>query len=371
MSKETAFYPRLKALTNEWMDLFGYLAPLNVTDTLDEYRAVRETAGLMDFTMLRKVDLDGPGALDLVNRVVTRDVSKLEPGQIAYGALCDENGKMVDDCTVMRRDAAGEHVRFCGANDRDHEIFSALAERTQIRVREFTDEMPHLCLQGPLSRQMLQPLANQDLSNDTFPYYRFREDVEIAGVPIFMTRLGYTAELGYELWVERDRALELWDALVEATEPQGMKLIGMTALDLFRIEGGFIIGGVEYDPTVSPYETGLGWSVALDKGDFQGRSALERDRETTTLRLTSVVLDSGGDDASGAPLSIDGAEVGLVTQAIVSPHLGGKTLGLAKIRKDLAKAGTKVTARVGNDTVSGEVVSHPVYDPDRKRAKER
>jgi glycine cleavage system T protein len=370
MSKETAFYPRLKALTDEWMDLFGYLAPLNVTDTLEEYRAVRETAGLMDFTMLRKVDIDGPGALDLVNRVVTRDVSKLEPGHIAYGALCDENGKMVDDCTVMRRDAAGEHVRFCGANDRDHEIFSARAEGTQIRVREFTDDMPHLCLQGPLSRQMLQPLANQDLSNEAFPYYRFREDVEIAGVPIFMTRLGYTAELGYELWVERDRALELWDALVAATAPQGMKVIGMTALDLFRIEGGFIIGGVEYDPTVSPYETGLGWSVALDKGEFQGRSALERDREATTLRLTSVVLESGGDGASGAPLSVDGDEVGLVTQAIVSPYLGGKTLGLAKIRKDLAKAGTKVSAHVGDDTVLGEVVSHPVYDPDRKRAKE-
>jgi aminomethyltransferase len=217
---------------------------------------------------------------------------------------------------------------------------------------------------------MLQPLANKDLSNASFPYYRFREDVEIVGIPIFMTRLGYTAELGYELWVERDRALELWDALVEATQPQGMKLIGMTALDLFRIEGGFIIGGVEYDPTVSPYESGLGWSVAFEKGEFQGRTGLERDRDATTLRLTSVVLESGGDEASGASLSVDGAEVGFVTQAIVSPYLGGKTLGLAKVRKELAKAGTKVTARVGGDAVAGEVVRHPVYDPERKRAKE-
>jgi aminomethyltransferase len=370
MSKETAFYPRLKALTDEWMDLFGYFAPSQVTDTLEEYRAVRETAGLMDFTMLRKVDLDGPGALDLVNRVVTRDVSKLEPGQIAYGALCDENGKMVDDCTVMRRDAAGDHVRFCGANDRDYEIFSAETEGTGIRVREFTDEMPHLCLQGPLSRQMLQPLANQDLSKEAFPYYRFREDVAIAGVPIFMTRLGYTAELGYELWVDRERALELWDALVEATAPQGMKIIGMDALDLFRIEGGFIIGGVEYDSTVSPYECGLGWSVALGKGEFQGRTALERERETSTLRLTSVVLESHGAEASGAPLSVDGTEAGLVTQAIVSPHLGGRTLGLAKVRKDVAEPGTRVTARIRDEVTTGEIVHHPVYDPERRRAKE-
>jgi aminomethyltransferase len=371
MSKKTAFYPKLRALTDEWMDLFGYWAPLTVTDTKEEYRAVRETAGLMDFSMLRKVDLDGPGALDLVNRVVTRDVSKLQPGQIAYGALCDVDGRMVDDCTVMRRDADGAHVRFCGANDRDCDIFSEKAAGSDVVVREFTDSMPHLCLQGPLSRDLLQPLANRDLSNAVFPYYRFREDVEIAGIPVFMTRLGYTAELGYELWVDRERALDLWDALVEATEPKGMKVIGMAALDLFRIEGGFIIGGVEYDPTVSPYECGLGWSVAFDKGDFQGRAGLERDRDATTLRLTSVVLESGADAATGAPLSIDGREIGLVTQAIASPFLGGKTLGLAKVAKDAAKPGTAVNARIDDALVAGEIVEHPVYDKERKRAKEK
>jgi aminomethyltransferase len=149
-----------------------------------------------------------------------------------------------------------------------------------------------------------------------------------------------------------------------------MKVIGMTALDLFRIEGGFIIGGVEYDPTVSPYECGLGWSVSLDKGDFQGREGVVRDRDATTLRLTSVALDSGGDEASGAPVFVDGEQVGLVTQAIVSPYLGGRTLGLAKIRKELVEPGTRIEARVGDDLVLGQVVRHPVYEPERKRAKE-
>jgi aminomethyltransferase len=368
VSKETAFYPRLNALTDEWMDLFGYWAPTVVTDTLEEYRAVRETAGLMDFTMLRKVDIEGDGALELVNSVVTRDVSKLTPGRIAYGALTDENGKMVDDCTTMLR--SPDRVRFCGANDRDFEIFTAKAEGTGIVVREFTDAMPHVCVQGPKSREILQAVANQDLSNDAFPYYTFREDVEITGIPVFMTRLGYTAELGYELWVDAGRALELWDAVVTAGEPHGMKVIGMVALDLFRIEGGFIIGGVEYDPTVSPYECGLGWSVDLDKGDFQGKEALTRDRETTQLRLTSVVLEGGGDEASGGPIGVDGEEVGLVTQAVVSPYLGGKTLGLAKIRKDLNSPGQRIEVQVGEELIGGEVVSHPVYDPERKRAKE-
>jgi aminomethyltransferase len=367
LSKETAFYPRLKALTDEWMDLFGYWAPTEVTDTQEEYRAVRETAGLMDFTMLRKVDIEGEGAQEFVNTIVTRDVSKLTPGHIAYGALADEDGKMIDDCTSMMR--APDRIRFCGANDRDYDIFSEKAP-DGITVREFTDAMPHLCLQGPKSREMLQGLANQDLSNAAFPYYTFREDVEIAGIPIFMTRLGYTAELGYELWVDRDRALDLWDALVEHTEPQGMKVIGMIALDLFRIEGGFIIGGIEYDPTVSPYECGLGWSVELDKGDFQGRDALARDKDATMLRLTSVVLEGGGDEASGGAIAVDGEEVGLVTQAVESPYLGGKTLGLAKIRKDLRNPGQNIEVRAGDRMVKGEVVDHPVYDKERKRVKE-
>jgi aminomethyltransferase len=368
LTKETAFYPRLKALTDEWMDLFGYWAPTVVTDTREEYRAVRETAGLMDFSMLRKIDLEGEGAVALVNSVVTRDVSKLTPGRIAYGALADENGKMVDDCTTMLR--APDRIRFCGANDRDYEYFSAKAEGTGIAVREFTDAMPHLCVQGPKSRELLQAVASRDLSNEAFPYYTFREDVEIAGIPVFMTRLGYTAELGYELWVERERALDLWDRLIEAGDPHELRVIGMVALDLFRIEGGFIIGGVEYDPTVSPYECGLGWSVELDKGDFQGREALRRDKEATQLRLTSVVLERGSDEASGAALAVDGEEVGLVTQAVASPYLEGKTLGLAKIRKDLNEPGQEIEAQVGEELVAGEVVRHPVYDPERKRAKE-
>jgi aminomethyltransferase len=367
LSKETAFHPRLAALTDDWMDLFGYWAPSVVTDTLAEYRACRETAALMDFTMLRKVDLDGPGTLDFVNGIVTRDVSKLGVGQIGYGALCNEDGKMVDDCTVMVR--SPESIRFCGANDRDYEIFKAKAP-PGITVREQTDATPHLCLQGPQSRAMLQSLTDADLSNAAFPYYTFREDVEIAGVPVFMTRLGYTAELGYELWVERDHALDLWDALLAELSPQGMKVIGMVALDLFRIEGGFIIGGVEYDETVSPYECGLGWSVALDKGDFQGRAGIERDRDAAEMRLTTVRLAGGGDDASGAPLSVGGVEVGLVTQAVESPYLDGATLGLAKIRKDLNVPGTAVVARVGEEDVAGEIVEHPVYEKARRKAKE-
>lgn len=371
MSNETAFYGRLTDLTDRFMDLFGYAAPSVVTDTQEEYRAVRERAGLMDFSMLRKVDIEGPGAVAFLNRMLTRDLNKVPQGRIAYGALTNERGKMVDDCTASV--ISPEWVRFCGANDKDADIFRSDAPEGEISVRVFTDEMPHLCVQGPQSRNLLQSLTDSDLSNASFPYYTFRQRVEISGIPVFMTRLGYTAELGYELWVEREDAESLWDILVKAGEAVGMAVIGMDALDLFRIEGGFIIGGIEYDETVSPYECGLGWAVDLSKDEFLGRAALERDKEATELRLASVVLEDGGPAASGAALAADGdvgGSTGLVTQAVHSPLLGGKTLGLAKLRTPFNAPGTKVTAEVDGREVRGEVVSHPVYDPKRARAKE-
>lgn len=368
MSKETAFHHRLAALTDQWMDLFGYAAPSVVTDSVEEYRAVRTTAGLMDFSMLRKVDVTGPGALELLNSLLTRDLAGVRPGHIAYGAFCNEHGFMIDDCTASV--FSPDYVRFCGANDLDYQIFSARASSTSVVVREFTDEMPHLCLQGPLSRKMLQPLANRDISNAAFPYYTFRDDVEIAGVPVFMTRLGYTAELGFELWVDVSRALELWDALVDALTPQGMKIIGMDALDLFRIEGGFIIGGIEYDQTVPPFECGLGWAVDLQKDHFQGKAALMQLKQTSDVRLASVVLPSGGAAASGMPLAHAGEQVGHVTQAVVSPYLDGKTLGLAKLRRPHNSPGTVLEAIVEGLAVEAEVVRHPVYERERKRAKE-
>ncbi|MHB1929079.1 MAG: aminomethyltransferase family protein [Acidimicrobiales bacterium] len=371
MSLQTAFHARIAELTGDWMDLFGYAAPAVVTDTLAEYRAVRETVGLMDFSMLRKLDVTGPGALTLLDALVTRDLTKVQPGHIAYGALVDERGKMVDDCTASV--FSPDNVRFCGANDRDAEMFMAAAAGTEVAVRPFTDDMPHLCVQGPRSRDLLQSLTDRDLSNAAFPYYSFADGVPVAGIPVFMTRLGYTAELGYELWVERDRCEDLWDALVSAGAGFGMALIGMTALDVLRIEGGFIIGGVEYDPTVSPYECGLGWAVDFGKARLQGRDGLVRDREETTLRLTSVVLDDGGAEATGAQLYLRGGSepVGVVTQAIRSPHLDDRTLGLAKLQRPHNAAGTEVVAVIEGTEVPGEAVSHPVYDPKRTRAKEK
>jgi aminomethyltransferase len=150
-----------------------------------------------------------------------------------------------------------------------------------------------------------------------------------------------------------------------------MRVLGMDALDLVRIEGGFIIGGVEYDENVSPYECGLGWSVALDKEQFRGRDALAADRETARRRLISIRLEAGGAGASGAKLmSTDGEPAGLVTQAVESPFLSGATLGLGRVDRAYAAVGTELHAEVEGALITGTVVSHPVYEAERRRAKE-
>ena len=291
-------------------------------------------------------------------------MAKLEPGQIAYGPLTDEEGLMVDDCTVMVRSA--DSIRFCGANDRDYELFSEKAP--EVEVREFTDAMPHLCLQGPKSREWLQGLTDADLSNDVFPYYRFREDVSIAGIPVFMTRLGYTAELGYELWVDESRALELWDALLEALEPQGMRIVGMVALDLFRIEGGFIIGGIEYDATVSPYECGLGW------GRRSGEGRIPRTRGAVARRRRDKPPPDDGRARVGRR---QGAALGSSSTARrsgSSRRRSSRRIGTARPSGSPRSERPPRARHEGRgadrrQTVAGEVVRHPVYDPERRRAK--
>jgi glycine cleavage system aminomethyltransferase T len=321
----------------------------------------------MDFSMLKKVDLEGPGALALVDSLVTRDLSRVGPGRIVYSALMEDDGKMLDDCTILV--SGPDRVRFCANYQAGVEMIRERAKGTGVQIRELTDGVQQLCVQGPASRAFLQKLTEGDLSGAAFPYYTFREGFVVAGIPVFMTRMGYTAELGYELWVERERTLELWDTLLDAGRPLGMRIVGLDPLDLLRIEGGFLLAGVEFDTTVSPYECGLGRLIALDKPSLRGRAALERDLRESRQRLTSVQLSAGGAAATSARLVHGGREVGLVTQAVESPYLAGRTLGLARLEQALVEPGTKLLARVGGELIPAEVLRHPVYDPERRRAR--
>jgi aminomethyltransferase len=360
----TPFAARRQALDGVYIDVNGYAAPLAITDTFEEYRAVRERVGMLDFSMLFKVDVRGSGALEAVDTAFARDLKSVPPGRIAYGPVVNDEGGMLDDSTCFV--FGPDHVCVIGGMGMPDAIELATAGKG-LEVRHLRDELFHMTLQGPRSRELLTQLVDVDVSNDAFPYYTFRDGVTVAGVPCLVARMGFTAELGYELLGPVDRALELWDAVAAAGHEYDVLAVGSAALMICRIEAGMVIAHLEYDETVTPWECNLGWAVSLDSGPFRGRDALAARRETAPDRVVSVRLDGGERRATGAPLFLEEERVGHVTMSVVSPYLDYSTLGLARVRKEHAGVGTGLTARLEEGEFGAEVVSTPVYDPERTR----
>ena len=365
--QRTPLAPRNIPAGAECIDVYGFAAPLVVTDPVEEYTAVREGVGVLDFSMLLKLDVRGPGALEVINSAVARDLTKVVPGRIAYGPVLDDNGLMQDDSTCFV--FGDDHVRVIGGPGMPAAI-RAVTDGTNLVVESLRESLAHFTIQGPRSRALLEKLTDADVSNEAFPYYTFSDDLVLAGVPTFVSRMGFTAELGYELYAPVDRALELWDAVFAAGEEFGIRALGAAAIMMVRIEAGMVMGeGLEYDHATSPWECNLGWAIPADKPSFRGREAVLAAKETAPRRTVTVRLDGGEDRATGAPLFVDGVEVGHVTMSIPSPHLGFATIGLAQIAKEHAAVGTAVTARLEEGDIAGKIIATPVYDPDRQRVR--
>ncbi len=366
--KQTAFHDRMEAAgATEFENAIGYAAPLWYSNPDEEYWAVRSAVGAMDFSFIRKFDVHGPGAVDTVNRLITRDISGLEPGRIAYGAVVDERGMMMDDVVILA--LSPEHVRITCGTAEVGELLTEAATAAGQTVTDERDAMGHLCIQGPNSRALLQDLTDDDVSDAAFPYYTYRTVVDIAGVPVHVNRLGFTSELGYELWVPADKGGVVWNAVFAAGERHGLKPVGVIAVFMLRIEAGMIMGeGLDYDSTVSPFECRMGWAIDWDKGDFRGRGALESLKDTARKRLVTVRLPLGDVDLSGADLQVEGSSTGRITMAMPSPQFDA-TLALVRVDREHSAVGTRVTAVVDGASVDGEIVGTPYYDPERKRVR--
>jgi aminomethyltransferase len=362
--RESPFADRRPAVDGAYIDVNGYSAALAITDPLDEYRAVRERVGMFDFSPLVKVDVRGRGALAAVDAAVVRDLTGVPPGRVAYSPVVNDAGGMLDDSTCFV--FGPDRVRVVGGLDMPAAIDAATAGKDLV-VRPLREDICHLTLQGPRSRELLAKLVEVDVSNEAFPYYTFRDEVSVAGIPCLLARMGFTAELGYEIQGPVDRALELWDAVAEAGKEFDIRSVGSAALMVCRIEAGMVIAHLDYDETVTPWECNLGWAVNLDTGAYRGRDALAASRDTAPTRLVSVRLEGGERRATGAPLFRDDEQVGHVTMSVVSPYLDFATLGLARVAREHAAVGSRLVARLEEGEVAGEVVPMPVYDPERKR----
>jgi len=393
----TPFHPRTAALcaSMSWRDWAGYFAASTYEVNHDrEYNAIRNAAALIDVSPLFKYRVTGRDATRLVDRVVTRDVPKMKVGQVAYTHWCDGQGKVIDDGTVSR---LGEQTYRWTAAEPSLRWFTENAVGLQVRVEDVSESLAAVALQGPTSRDVLAACAESPEGVRGLRYFRVAP-ARIAGIPVEISRTGYTGDLGYEVWVDAAQALGLWDALMEAGRPYDVTPTGMLALDVARIEAGLILLDVDYvgarkalipSQRYSPYEIGLGRLVHLDKAPFVGQAALRRaSTDTAARRLVGLEVDWDElerlfDEAGLAPqlpstasrLSVpvyrDGVQVGKATSSTWSPTLK-KMIALATVLADASTVGSRlrmeVTVEHRRRQVGVAVAALPFYDPPRKRA---
>ena len=357
----TAFDAPQRALGGDLVDWEGWYWPNHFGDPLAEHHAIRTDVGVWDASPLRKWYFRGPDALRGADYAFTNDMASLEVGQVRYAPFCDENGKMVGDGTVFR--VADDQCLVVTALDSDLDHFKTVLDGMELEIDAITPDSPQLGLNGPRSRELLQGLTSADVSS--LRYFRFLpEQVEVGGVLCWVSRTGYSGELGYELYCAPDGAERLWGAVTGA----GARPYGLAAVETIRIEAGLIFIGYDYfQHETSPYDVGLDRLIRLDKADFVGKAALAAVAAEPPNRFVTLVVD-GGVPEYGAAVTKDGEQVGTLTSPCESPTLG-TVIGLTVLRSDLAREGERVDVAVEDGTAPATVSSVPIYDPQKTRPR--
>ena len=391
----TAFHDRTFALCEslnyrEWSGY--YTVSAYETHHEHEYNAIRNAAALIDITPLFKYRVTGRDAARLVNRVITRDVEKMQVGQVYYTPWCDERGKVIDDGTVSR---LGENTFRWTAADPSLRWIRQNAAGMQVDVEDISETVAALALQGPTSAGVLRAVADADL--DTLKYFRVTSGT-IAGVRVDISRTGYTGDLGYEIWVPWDAALTVWDALMRGGKPFDIRPAGMLALDVARVEAGLLLIDVDFNGSkkalihaqrYTPYEMGLGRLVQLQKAPFVGRQALAVEHAAGPKRMivglevdwseVEAIYDRVGlapvapaaASRVHVPVFRDGRQVGRATTTTWSPTLK-RMIALATIDAPHFAEGTvlqvEMTVEAVRHHVRAAVVKTPFFNPARKTA---
>jgi aminomethyltransferase len=357
-----------------------------------EYNAIRNACALIDISPLYKYLVTGPDATKLVNRVITRDVNKVKVGQVIYCCWCDEDGKVIDDGTVTR---LAENAYRWTAADPSLRWFRQNGLNMDVQVEDISEKTAALALQGPTSAKLLKMVADADITN--LKYFRMTSGT-IAGVPVDISRTGYTGDLGYEIWMPWKDAVKVWDALNEKGKQFDLHAAGMLALDVARVEAGLLLIEVEYSSAkkaliasqkYSPYELGFGKMVHLDKENFIGKRALQRDtkdgvpRQFVGLEVDWTDVEQlyeryGLTPAAPAqacrvavPVYSGERQVGKATTTTWSPILK-KMIALGSVETEFSKPGTKLQMEITIEAIrlkaNATVVATPFYNPPRKTA---
>ena len=379
-TKQTGFHECFARHTQDFIEYNGYWLANQMSNhgAIAEYWACREKAAIMDLSPLRKYEVTGPDAEELMQACVTRNIKKLAVGQVVYTAMCYEHGGMIDDGTVYRLDDT--NFRWIGGNDDSGLWLREQAEKRNLNawVRSSTDQLCNIAVQGPLSKSILEQVIWTPPTQSSITdlgWFRFtigRID-DFHGISVVVSRTGYSGELGYEVFCHPKDATAVFDAIWAAGEPMGMKPLGLAALDMLRIESGLIFSGYEFDDTTNPYEAGIGFTVPLKskEDDFIGRDALVIRKENPQRQLVGLEFEGGVVPSSGDCVRMGKAQVGEITSAMKSPTLG-MVIALARVDVTHAEPGTAI--EVGQldglqKRLKATVVPFPHFDPTKERVK--
>ena len=344
------------------VDFGGWDMPVQYSGILDEHHAVRKSVGLFDVSHMGEIEVRGPQALDLVNFATTNDASTLAVGQAQYSALLYEHGGFVDDILVHKV-SDGEFFLCVNASNQDKD-YAHIAANTgfDAEVEFSSPKYAQLAVQGPKALATLQKLTGTVL--EPIKYYHF-EDGFVCGVPARIARTGYTGEDGFEIYIAPEESPRIWNEILNAGEEFGIKPCGLGARNTLRLESAMALYGHEIDASISPWEAGLGWIVKMNKGDFMGRAALEKQKgEGVRRKLTGFEMLARGIARDGYETLLDGNAAGWVTSGGPSPTLN-KNIGLCYLPAEAAAAGTRFEIAIRNQPVSAIAVAAPFY----KRAK--
>ncbi len=338
----------------------GFEMPIQYpTGIQAEHRAVREMAGIFDVSHMGEFEVEGPEALALVQYLTVNDASRLTVGQAQYSAFCLDDGTVLDDLLIYR---TGEESYFlvvnAGNREADWNQIMAHAPRFDATVTDHSEEYALLALQGPRAQRVLE--NHTLLILDDIDYYHFAKGM-LAGVEVMVARTGYTGEDGFELYIPKLHGPRIWNTLLHTGEHMGLIPAGLGARDSLRLEVGYALYGNDLDREHTALESGLGWVVKLDKGDFIGREALAAEKERgVARRLVGLRVTGKGFPRSGYPVVVGGEEVGVVTSGTVSPTLG-VGIALAYLPTEHSAPGTEVAIRVRSTDVPAVVERPPFY----------
>ncbi|TFD97534.1 glycine cleavage system aminomethyltransferase GcvT [Jeotgalibacillus salarius] len=358
--KKTPLFDLYKDYGGKVIDFGGWALPVQFSSIKEEHHAVRNNAGLFDVSHMGEVKVTGASSLAYLQKMMTNDISKIKVGQAQYTAMCYENGGTVDDLLVYKK-GEDDYLLVINASNIEKDVEWLQQHKTDnVDVENISDHVAQIALQGPEAERILQKLTKEDLSAITF--FKFKDEVNVNGSSVLVSRTGYTGEDGFELYCHPEDAGKLWSALLETGKEDGLLPCGLGSRDTLRFEAKLALYGQELTADISPIEAGIGFAVKPDKETvFIGQGVLKEQKVNGAPRkLVGIEMIDKGIPRHGYKVFADEEEIGFVTTGTQSPTLG-KNIGYVLIKKEYASLGQEVFVEVRKKKLKAEVVKSPFY----------